>query len=87
MAERISAPELRSYGLRDFVLGLYDQVMGAQTRIELAKQRRERRAHDSAADQCDVDTSVRGGHAARAYFFRLSNFAASASVDAIQSRS
>ena len=40
MAERISAPELRSYGLRDFVLRLYDQVMGAQTRIELALARR-----------------------------------------------
>ncbi|WP_433359639.1 ABC transporter ATP-binding protein [Actinoplanes sp. CA-142083] len=40
MAERISAPELRSYGLRDFVLGLYDQVMGAQTRIEMGLARR-----------------------------------------------
>nr|WP_020517161.1 ABC transporter ATP-binding protein [Actinoplanes globisporus] len=40
MAERISAPELRSYGLRDFVLGLYDQVMGAQTTIEMRLARR-----------------------------------------------
>ena len=40
MAERISAPELRSYGLRDFVLGLYDQVMGAQTGIEMSLARR-----------------------------------------------
>ena len=35
MAERSSAPELRSYGLRDFLLSLYDQVMSAQTAEEL----------------------------------------------------
>jgi ATP-binding cassette subfamily B protein len=40
MAERISAPELRSYGLRGFVLRLYDQVMGAQTAIETDLARR-----------------------------------------------
>jgi len=40
MAERISAPELRCYGLRDFVLGLYDRVMGAQTGIEMRLARR-----------------------------------------------
>ena len=40
MAERISAPELRSYGLRAFVLRLYDQVMGAQTAIETDLARR-----------------------------------------------
>jgi ATP-binding cassette subfamily B protein len=31
----VSAPELRSYGLRGFLLGLYDRVMGAQTAVEL----------------------------------------------------
>ncbi|MEV6345596.1 ABC transporter ATP-binding protein [Actinoplanes sp. NPDC051851] len=36
MAERDSAAELRSYGLRNFLLRLYDQVMGAQIREELA---------------------------------------------------
>nr|WP_203819380.1 ABC transporter ATP-binding protein [Actinoplanes ferrugineus] len=40
MAERRSAAELRSYGLRRFVLGLYDQVMRAQTGVELAVARR-----------------------------------------------
>ncbi|MEU4242716.1 ABC transporter ATP-binding protein [Actinoplanes sp. NPDC026619] len=40
MAERKSAAELRSYGLRGFVLGLYDQVMGAQIAVELAVARR-----------------------------------------------
>jgi ATP-binding cassette subfamily B protein len=40
MAERVSAPELRSYGLRNFLLRLYDQVMGAQTAEELAVAQR-----------------------------------------------
>jgi ATP-binding cassette subfamily B protein len=40
MAERVSASELRSYGLRDFVLGLYDRVMGAQTAVEMILARR-----------------------------------------------
>ncbi|WP_122982242.1 ABC transporter ATP-binding protein [Actinoplanes teichomyceticus] len=40
MAERVSASELRSYGLRDFLLGQYDRVMGAQTDIDLALARR-----------------------------------------------
>ncbi|MBB2947234.1 ATP-binding cassette subfamily B protein [Actinoplanes lutulentus] len=40
MAERDSAPELRSYGLRGFLLGQYDMVMGAQTREDLALARR-----------------------------------------------
>ncbi|WP_307872504.1 ABC transporter ATP-binding protein [Paractinoplanes ovalisporus] len=40
MAERESAPELRSYGLRRFLLGQYDMVMGAQTREELTLARR-----------------------------------------------
>ncbi|WP_436528399.1 ABC transporter ATP-binding protein [Actinoplanes sp. HUAS TT8] len=40
MAERVSASELRSYGLRNFVLGLYDKVMGAQTAVEMALARR-----------------------------------------------
>ncbi|WP_045746099.1 ABC transporter ATP-binding protein [Actinoplanes rectilineatus] len=35
MAERTSAAELRSYGLRGFLLRLYDQVMGAQIGEEL----------------------------------------------------
>jgi ATP-binding cassette subfamily B protein len=35
MADRVSAAELRSYGLRGFLLGLYDRVMGAQTTVEL----------------------------------------------------
>ena len=40
MAERESAPELRSYGLRRFLLGQYDMVMGAQTAEELTLARR-----------------------------------------------
>ncbi|WP_246608068.1 ABC transporter ATP-binding protein [Paractinoplanes toevensis] len=40
MAERKSAAELRSYGLRGFLLGLYDRVMGAQIAVELAVARR-----------------------------------------------
>jgi ATP-binding cassette, subfamily B, bacterial len=40
MAERVSAAELRSYGLRQFLLGLYDRVMAAQTAVELAVARR-----------------------------------------------
>jgi ATP-binding cassette subfamily B protein len=40
MAERVSAPELRSYGLRGFLLKLYDQVMAAQTSEELRVARR-----------------------------------------------
>ncbi len=35
MAERESAAELRTYGLRTFLLGLYDRVMGAQIAVEL----------------------------------------------------
>ncbi|GIE80646.1 multidrug ABC transporter permease [Actinoplanes philippinensis] len=35
MAERDSAAELRTYGLRGFLLGLYDRVMGAQIAAEL----------------------------------------------------
>ncbi|WP_308121008.1 ABC transporter ATP-binding protein [Paractinoplanes bogorensis] len=40
MAERESAPELRSYGLRRFLLGQYDMVMDAQTATELTLARR-----------------------------------------------
>ncbi len=40
MAERVSAAELRSYGLRGFLLGLYDRVMGAQIAVELAVAQR-----------------------------------------------
>jgi len=40
MADRVSAAELRSYGLRGFLLGLYDRVMGAQTAVELRVARR-----------------------------------------------
>jgi ATP-binding cassette, subfamily B, bacterial len=40
MAERKSAAELRAYGLRGFLLGLYDRVMGAQIAAELAVARR-----------------------------------------------
>lgn len=40
MAERASAPELRSYGLRDFLLRMHARVMGAQTAEELAVARR-----------------------------------------------
>jgi ATP-binding cassette subfamily B protein len=35
MAERDSAPELRAYGLRRFLLDQYDRVMGVETRIQL----------------------------------------------------
>ncbi|GGK79433.1 multidrug ABC transporter permease [Mangrovihabitans endophyticus] len=35
MAERHSAPESRSYGLRGFLLGQYDRVMSAQTNVDL----------------------------------------------------
>ncbi len=40
MAERQSAPELRSYGLRGFLLKQYDMVMGVQADVErqLARQ-------------------------------------------------
>lgn len=40
MAERDSAAELRSYGLRGFLLGLYDRVMGAQIAEELKVAKR-----------------------------------------------
>ncbi|MFG1925134.1 ABC transporter ATP-binding protein [Cryptosporangium sp. NPDC048952] len=40
MAQRDSAPELRAYRLRTFLLGLHDDVMGAETRIQLAMARR-----------------------------------------------
>ncbi|MEU6024270.1 ATP-binding cassette domain-containing protein [Micromonospora sp. NPDC047134] len=40
MAERDSAPELRSYGLRGFLLDQYDRVMGVETDIQLALARR-----------------------------------------------
>ena len=40
MAERESAGDLRSYGLREFLLDQYDRVMGAETRIQLALARR-----------------------------------------------
>jgi ATP-binding cassette, subfamily B, bacterial len=40
MAQRESAPELRSYGLRGFLLKLYDQVMAVQTAEELRVARR-----------------------------------------------
>lgn len=40
MAERDSAPELRSYGLRSFLLDQYDRVMGVETGIQLALARR-----------------------------------------------
>jgi ATP-binding cassette subfamily B protein len=40
MAERNSASELRSYGLRHFLLGQYDRVMDAETRIQLDLARR-----------------------------------------------
>ena len=35
MAERVSAPELRSYGLRRFLLDQYDRVIGAETDVQL----------------------------------------------------
>ncbi|WP_422734961.1 ABC transporter ATP-binding protein [Micromonospora sp. WMMD558] len=40
MAERASAPELRSYGLRQFLLDQYDRVMDTETGIQLALARR-----------------------------------------------
>nr|WP_246607613.1 ABC transporter ATP-binding protein [Actinoplanes toevensis] len=40
MAERNSAPELRGYGLRHFVLGQFDRVMQAQTDVDLDLARR-----------------------------------------------
>jgi ATP-binding cassette subfamily B protein len=40
MAERDSAPELRSYGLRGFLLDQYDRVMHAETTIQLALARK-----------------------------------------------
>ncbi|MFK3979497.1 ABC transporter ATP-binding protein [Micromonospora sp. NPDC050397] len=40
MAERASAPELRSYGLRRFLLDQYDRVMGVETEIQIALARR-----------------------------------------------
>lgn len=40
MAERTSAPELRSYGLRRFLLNQYDRVMDVETDIELDLARR-----------------------------------------------
>ena len=40
MAERVSAAELRSYGLRGFLLDQYDRVMGVETRIQLDLARR-----------------------------------------------
>ncbi|GAA1381239.1 ABC transporter ATP-binding protein [Catellatospora chokoriensis] len=35
MADRKPAPELRTYGLREFLLGQFDRVMTAETRIQL----------------------------------------------------
>ncbi len=40
MAERDSAPELRGYGLRSFLLDQYDRVMSAETKIQLVLARR-----------------------------------------------
>ncbi|MEU6074200.1 ATP-binding cassette domain-containing protein [Micromonospora sp. NPDC047074] len=40
MAERDSAPELRSYTLRRFLLDQYDRVMGVETAIQLTLARR-----------------------------------------------
>ncbi|MEV6927097.1 ATP-binding cassette domain-containing protein [Dactylosporangium sp. NPDC051485] len=40
MAERDSAAELRSYGLRRFLLDQYDRVMGAETDIQLTLARK-----------------------------------------------
>ncbi|MFI6129485.1 ABC transporter ATP-binding protein [Micromonospora sp. NPDC051141] len=40
MAERDSAPELRSYGLRQFLLDQYDRVTDVETRIQLTLARR-----------------------------------------------
>ncbi|WP_344650166.1 ABC transporter ATP-binding protein [Cryptosporangium japonicum] len=40
MAERDSAPELRAYRLRRFLLEQHDQVMGAETKIQIDLSRR-----------------------------------------------
>src|SRR5690606_28018729 len=40
MADRVSSLELRGYGLRNFLLGQFDRVMGAETRIQLDLARR-----------------------------------------------
>ncbi|RKR88387.1 ATP-binding cassette subfamily B protein [Micromonospora pisi] len=40
MAERASAPELRSYGLRGFLLDQYDRVMNVETDIQIALARK-----------------------------------------------
>ncbi len=40
MAERVSAPELRAYGLRGFLLDQYDRVADAETAIQIALARR-----------------------------------------------
>jgi ATP-binding cassette subfamily B protein len=40
MAERESAGELRAYGLRGFLLGQYERVMGVETSIQLALARK-----------------------------------------------
>jgi ATP-binding cassette subfamily B protein len=40
MAERVSAFEVRGYGLRRFLLDQYDRVMGAETRTQLDLARR-----------------------------------------------
>ncbi|WP_329111303.1 ABC transporter ATP-binding protein/permease [Micromonospora sp. NBC_01699] len=40
MAERASAPELRTYGLRGFLLDQYDRVMGVETDIQIALARK-----------------------------------------------
>ena len=40
MAQRESAPELRTYGLRQFLLDQYDRVMGAETKVQLDLARR-----------------------------------------------
>jgi ATP-binding cassette, subfamily B, bacterial len=39
MADRVSAPELRSYGLRRFLLDQYDRVMAAETEVQLTLAR------------------------------------------------
>lgn len=40
MADRVSAPELRTYGLRRFLLDQYDRVMSVETRVQLHLARR-----------------------------------------------
>ncbi|MFI9644366.1 ABC transporter ATP-binding protein [Micromonospora sp. NPDC051925] len=40
MAERASAPELRSYGLRRFLLDQYDRIMAVETDIQIALARK-----------------------------------------------